>query len=176
MTAARTAAARLRGAFVGATSASVAVAAHSAGGGVLPSGATLVMLVLSCATVGAAAAAHRTWGGPATVLTFVVAGQLVGHCVLVMASGHMHGGHWSLPMLAAHAVAALVCAALICTAERLYAAAVGELHRLILAVLDVADDEHAAHPPVAPSTALISRILVRSGLGTRAPPASAFLA
>jgi hypothetical protein len=176
MTAARTAAARLRGGFVGATSASIAVAAHSAGGGAMPAGATAVLLLVACATVAAAAAAH-TRPGLASVLAFVSAGQLIGHCVLTFASGHMHGAHWSLPMLSAHVLAAAACAVLICAAERLCEAALGELRRLIVVTLDVADgDEHPSQAATSSSTSFYSRILVRGGLGTRAPPASVLFA
>jgi hypothetical protein len=170
MTAARIAAARLRGGFVGATSASVAVAAHDAGGGSLPTGATVALLVVACATVGAVTTTSTRRGLP-SVLAFVAAGQLIGHCVMTYASGHAHGSHWSLPMVSAHAVAAVACAGLICAAERLCAAALGELRRLIVVTLHVSgDDAHARKAPTSPSTPIQSRILIRSGLGTRAPP------
>ena len=177
MTGARTRAARLRGGFVGATSASVAVAAHSAGGGAPPAGATVVLLVLACATVAAAGTSARMGRGIVPVLAFVVAAQLVGHCVLVVSSGHVHGGHWSLPMVAAHLVAALGCAALICAAERLCIAVSGELRRLIVVMLGVADhDGDARKPQTLPITGVVPRILVRSGPGTRAPPRAAAIA
>lgn len=175
MTAARTVAARLRGGFVGATSGAVAVAAHSAGGGALPTGATAVLLLVACATV-AAAAGTRTRRGPGPVLAFVAAGQLVGHCVLTVASGHVHAGQWSLPMLTAHALGALACVGLICAAERLCAAALGELRRLIVVTLDVEDDGRAPKTPTHEATTFLTRIFVRNGLATRAPPATVVFA
>jgi hypothetical protein len=171
MTGARTAAARLRGGFVGATSAAAAVAAHGAGGGAHPRGATVVLLVVACATV--AAATTRTRPGLAPVLALVGAGQVIGHLVLTVASGHVHTGHWSPPMLTAHVVGAMACAVLICTAERLCAAAFGELRRLIVVTLDVADNAWAPKVETSPLTMLHLRILVRSGLATRAPPSVA---
>jgi hypothetical protein len=177
MTGARTRAARLRGGFVGATSASVAVAAHSVGGGAPPAGATVVLLVLACATIAAAATSARIGGGVVPVLGFVVAAQLVGHCVLVVSSGHVHGGHWTVPMMAAHLLAALGCAALICAAERLCIAVSGELRRLIVVMLGVDDDDSDTRKPqTLPITGLVPRIIVLSGLGTRAPPRAAAIA
>jgi hypothetical protein len=175
MATARTAAARLRGGFVGATSAAVAVAAHSVGGGVPPTGATVFVLVLACATVAAAATTIRSGRGLISLLAFAGAGQLVGHGVLTFASGHAHPSHWSPAMICAHVLAAVGCAVLIGAAERLCVAALGELRRLIVVTLDVADTEGPTQGlPTPPATGLAARLLVRSGLGTRAPPSALF--
>ena len=78
----------------------------------------------------------------------------------------MHSAHWSLPMVAAHLLAALGCAVLICAAERLCVAVSSELRRLIVVMLGVADDDcDARKPQTLPITGLFSRIVVRSGLG-----------
>jgi hypothetical protein len=178
MTVARTRAARLRGVFVGASAGAVAVAGHGVGGAAVPASPSIVLLVLLCAAIGGAASSaadvHRR---PLSVLSFVSAGQLVGHCTLVFASTHSHANHWSASMLAAHAVAAVICAVLICTAERLFAALAGVLWRLIVVLLALRDDLHPSTcRPVWTQAGLPSRIVAGDGLGTRGPPLPAFAA
>lgn len=172
MNAARARAARLRGVLVGASSAAVAVAAHSVGGADLPAAPAIVLLVLACAALGAAASspAENQRCLP-VVLAYVSAGQLVGHCALVFASTHAHADHWSVPMLASHVVSALSCAALICTVERLSGALAGVLWRLILVLQALVDgDQPRMSRPVWWHCGLASRILARCGPGTRGPP------
>jgi|EndMetStandDraft_8_1072994.scaffolds.fasta_scaffold18390_4 hypothetical protein len=176
MTAARTTAARLRGISVGASAGAVAVGAHGVGGAALPASPAIVLMVLLCAVVGAVASSsseiHRS---PAAVLLYVLAGQLIGHCILVFASTHTHGGHWSVQMAASHLAAAVLCAALICTAERLFGALAGVLWRLILVLLVLRDDDRPQRSRRAwAHTGLTSRILACRGLGTRGPPLLAF--
>jgi hypothetical protein len=96
--------------------------------------------------------------------------------MLVFASGHIHGGHWSVAMLASHVVAAVGCTAMICAAERLCTAAANELSRLIVVVLDVGERQGPSRPAPLPLGTFVSRILVGSPLGTRAPPAAAMFA
>jgi hypothetical protein len=178
MTDARTRAARLRGVFVGASAGAVAVAGHSVGGAGLPAAPSIVLMVLLCAAVGAlASSSAEGLRRPIAVLAYVSAGQLVGHRTLVFASTHSHANHWSASMLASHAAAAIVCAALICTAERLFAALAGVLWRLIVVLLALCDDVNPrTGRPVWARTALTSRILAGGGLGTRGPPLPAFAA
>jgi hypothetical protein len=178
MTVARTRAARLRGFFVGASAGAVAIAGHGVGGAALAASPSIVLIVLLCAAVGAiassAAEVHRR---PVVVLAYVSAGQLVGHCTLVLASTHSHANHWSASMLAAHAVAAVVCAALICTAERLFGALAGVRWHLIVVLLALRDDFNpSTGRPIWAHAGLTSRILAGGGLGTRGPPLPAFAA
>lgn len=178
MTDARTRAARLRGVLVGASAGAVAVAGHGVGGAALPAAPSIVLMVLLCAAVGAlASSSAERLRRPIAVLAYVSAGQVVGHCTLVFASTHSHANHWSASMLASHAVAAIVCAALICTAERLFAALAGVLWRLIIVLLALCDDVNpSTGRPVWARTALSPRILTGGGLGTRGPPLPAFAA
>jgi hypothetical protein len=172
--AARATAARLRGGFVGGTSAAVAVGAHSVGGAMVPGTGSVVLVLAVCAVIGAIATTARGVRGFAPVLAFVGAGQVIGHCTLVFASGHMHGGHWSAAMVSAHVVAAVGCAALICVAERLCDAA---RRRMIVVVLDVTEDDGLYRPaPPSLHLTLVPRLLARSAFGTRGPPASAAFA
>jgi hypothetical protein len=178
MTVARTRAARLRGLFVGASAGAVAIAGHNVGGAALAASPSIVLMVLLCAAVGAVASSssevHRR---PLAVLAYVSVGQLVGHCALVFASTHSHANHWSVGMLASHAVAAVLCAALICTAERLFGALAGVLWRLIVVLLALRDQlAPSVGRPLWAHTALTSRLLAGAGLGTRGPPLPAFTA
>lgn len=177
MNAARATAARLRGGFVGATSAAVAIGAHSVGGAMVPGTGSVVLVLAVCAVIGAIATTAHGVRGFAPVLALVGAGQLIGHCTLVFASGHMHGGHWSAAMVSAHVVAAVGCAALICVAERLCDAAGRRVRRMIVVVLDVTEDDGLYRPAPPPlHHDLVPRLLVRSAFGTRGPPASAAFA
>lgn len=178
MTDARTRAARLRGLLVGASAGAVAVAGHGVGGAALPAAPSIVLMVLSCAAVGAlASSSAESLRRPIAVLAYVSAAQLVGHCTLVFASTHSHANHWSASMLASHTAAAIVCAALICTAERLFAALASVFWRLIVVLLALCDDVNPrTGRPVWARTALTSRILAGGGLGTRGPPLPAFAA
>jgi hypothetical protein len=164
-------AARLRGGCVGACSASLAVAAHGAGGGGFPSGGSLVALLVVCATVGASVAACRKTGRPqlATLIAQLLLGQAVGHVILTAAAHHPHSQSPTPPMLAAHVAAAVVCALLIGFADHLYRVCVSVVSGLAAI---------AAPPPKGParllggtaySAALQPRYL-DSGSGTRGPP------
>jgi hypothetical protein len=170
-------AARLRGGFVGGTSAAVAVGAHSAGGAMVPGTGSIIVALSVCAVIGAIATTMRGVRGFLPVLGLVGFGQVVGHCVLVFASGHPHGGHWSAGMVGAHAVAAVVSAALICAAEHLGRAAAREVRRLIVRVLAVTGGDGRDRPASRwLDLPLVARIVTRSAAGTRGPPASAVLA
>ncbi|WP_430335037.1 hypothetical protein [Rhodococcus sp. ACT016] len=163
--------AALRGGAVGATVASLAVAAHGVGGGGLPDTTALTLLLAACVGVGAAvggvpALTRSHWA----LLAALAAGQGAGHLALTLASdAHVHLGVPALTMLAAHAAATVVCAALILTAERLY----GPVTNVLRAVLE---------PPVLgvePARVLRPRPLNRraprltvlaAGLSRRGPP------
>jgi hypothetical protein len=175
--AAKACAARLRGGFVGGTSAAVAVGAHGAGGATVPGAGSVVLALSVCAVIGAIATTARGVRGFVPLLALVGAGQVIGHCTLVFASGHAHGAHWSAAMVSAHVVAAVICAALICAAEGLCEAVVRRVRRIVVMVLDVTGDDGLYRPAPPPlHHRLVPRLLVRSAFGTRGPPASAVFA
>ncbi len=160
----------MRGGFVGACAAATAIGAHSLGGGGLPASPSLVVLVLACAVIGALASSAKARRSVPAVTLYLSVGQVVGHCVLAVAGGHTHTGQWSLPMLAAHLVAALGGAALICAAERLLAALVGSIWRLVMVLLALRGDEQRCIRLVWTHTGLAVRSVVCGGWGTRGPP------
>lgn len=81
------------------------------------------MLVLAAsATVGAVSATKNTatgWARHLHLLGFLGLGQLLGHVALSVGGTHAHAPAAALPMLAAHVLAALVCAVLILLSEHL---------------------------------------------------------
>jgi hypothetical protein len=172
---ARTDAARVRGVLVGAISGAVAVAAHGLGGGMLPGGPAIVLLVLGSAVVGAASVIPADVQRRLPVVAlYLSAGQLLGHYLLVLASSHPHGSHWSVPMVAAHTLAALGAAALICSAERLFGAIAAVLWRLILVLVALRGTGPTRRRGIlwwAPG--LAARTLAGSGRATRGPPSFA---
>lgn len=165
---------RLRGTAVGALTAALAVAAHGYGGGGLPSGMGVTALLLAAGVVGAVVA-ETSWLGRGwlPLLTALFGGQILGHLVLVAASGHGldHSVAISVPMVGAHAAAAAMCAAAIELLERLY----GPLTSLIRAV--------TSRPTPAPSAPRVGHFsdALHLGLGgadlhslsRRGPPACA---
>ncbi|RVW02287.1 hypothetical protein [Rhodococcus spongiicola] len=112
----------LRGGAVGATAASLAGAAHGFGGGTLPDSTALTLLLTVCTGVGVAVGGVPVLNrSRCALLAALAAGQGAGHLALALASdAHVHSGASGFTMLAAHAVATVVCAGLILTAERLY--------------------------------------------------------
>ncbi|MHC3366108.1 hypothetical protein ACYAFX_00810 [Rhodococcus aetherivorans] len=104
----------LRGAAAGALTAALAVAAHGGAGGGVPGNAAVALLLAVAAGVGLVAAHLRAV--PTAVL--LAAGQGATHLVLAaVTTGHLHA---SAPMLVAHTVAVVACAALLEAAQRLY--------------------------------------------------------
>lgn len=167
-------AAWLRGALVGLCSALVTVAAHTGAGGALPGGGALVLALLVCATVGAAAAGIRVEGrlaGLATLGAVLAAGQLLGHVTLTVAGGH-HGGHAVIDgrMLAMHAVATVALGLLIGVVEYLVEVGASVLTWLRLIDIPTCGPTDAAAPAVI-NDVLPQRVLQLRGLGMRAPPA-----
>ncbi|GAA4484719.1 hypothetical protein GCM10023094_38440 [Rhodococcus olei] len=140
--------ATLRGGAVGALTAALAVAGHGIGGGGYPTSAALTLLVLCCGGVGALAGglAVSPRGSRAALVSTLIAGQVVGHFALSTTLPHQHAevGTRGLSMLASHAAATAVCAALILAAEKLY----GPVTRALRVVL------HAPSPVVTATAAL----------------------
>ncbi|MCZ4517790.1 hypothetical protein O4220_04615 [Rhodococcus ruber] len=163
----------LRGASVGTLSALVTVTAHTFGGGMFPSDAAVVLLVLVCAAVGCAASAVPTAVAPrAQLLAVLATAQAIGHLLLTVVDGHHHGSMLSQQMLAAHAAAVLVGALAIRGAEHGIRRAITSLRRAlpVLAALVVDDNRIAPPLPVyrIPGSTLL---LDLSGCGNRGPPA-----
>jgi len=163
---------RVRGGLVGVLATVVTASAHAAAGGGLPSGSALIVTALACTTVGAALAGLRIDGGRIRVAGIVGAlavAQALGHVVLAVAVEHAHGVGVTPGMALAHLAGAVllglavnaveyllvVCASVLCWL-RLFAAAA---HRAAVRL-----GFRATSDGVAQS------ILLRSGLGMRAPP------
>lgn len=106
---------RLRGCAVGASAAGLAVAAHGIAGGGYPNSTALTLLLIAGIAIGAVAAAAR--GGPLAVIGLLGTGQIAGHLALTVALHHDTTA--TAPMLGAHLLATLICAALIVGAEEL---------------------------------------------------------
>lgn len=163
--------AHLRGAFVGAASATVSIAAHAAGGGAVTLGCSATALLSAgCALAGALALSLRPGHGPVPLMALLALGQTIGHTALTAAPGHHHGVIPNAPMLAAHLLAIPVGAVLIHTAERAVRWAVSRLKKVLrgrafrglpcpCAVAVAESDQRAARRP-----------LLSSGSGTRGPP------
>ncbi|WP_067663573.1 hypothetical protein [Nocardia miyunensis] len=183
----RTAAGPFRGVLVGATVATLAVAAHGLAGGGWPGSAPLTLLLFAAAGIGAIATLLPAPAGTpsrAALPAALAAGQLAAHLALsvpagpdAMAMGRESGGAAgtflaaaglpSGPMAAAHALATLVCATLIVIAERLYTV-VSRAVRTITGPARPLPRAGAARWPADPSHA--HRFLRAGALGSRAPP------
>lgn len=172
-------ASRVRGALVGAFSAVATTTAHAAAGGAIPQSPALVMLALACATVGVALAGIRIEGRRlrmSAIIGALVVAQAVGHIALGVAAEHQHGGPGATPaMMAAHLAGAVVLGVAINAVEHLVAVCTSVLCWLRL---------FATGAPRAlvritirtTSGVLAQLILLRSGLGMRAPPRCVALA
>jgi hypothetical protein len=162
----------LCGVLVGACSGLFAMAAHALAGGGVPTGPTLVLVGLGCATVGAFASVNGR-GQAAGLIAAVGVGQLLTHVVLVVTAGHHGGGHEvvpSAPMVFAHALAAVALGLLICLVGHLYRVCASVLCWLMLTLV------HRGRPS-APrrhrtTSVVVHLLLIRSGLGMRAPPSA----
>jgi hypothetical protein len=147
--------------------------AHTAAGGPVPNGGSVPLLVAVSSAVGAIVGAMSPDPrlGSAAVLTAALGvGQLLGHLTLSVSSHH-HGYEALLttPMLAMHVVAAVVLALLISLVEYLYRVCASVLCWLRLFLV------HSGPPscrPLRNATAdvAVQAILLRTGLGMRAPP------
>lgn len=157
-------AARFRGIAVAICSATVTLAAHTAGGGALCSGAALALLLIGSGTVGALAALNPGPPRFTSLLGWLLAAQAVGHLSLGLGD-HTHP--FGAAMLLAHLGAAVFGAALLVLAEHLW--------QVIGSVL-VGLNLLAAHPsptsgPRPPAYPVLSWLtLLGSGTGNRGPP------
>ncbi|OLP03315.1 hypothetical protein BVU76_06280 [Mycolicibacterium porcinum] len=171
-------AARLRGGLVGVCSALTAMAAHTAAGGMAPTSSPLIVLLLLCAALGAAVGGlnPQTRSVKAGLLIAGLgAGQLLGHFALAMAGGHHHGPSISsAPMAGMHVAAAVGLGLAIGVAEYLFVVCASVLTWLRIFAAD------RIHPLIRelwwPSNEVVARpVLLRTGLGMRAPPAGSGL-
>jgi hypothetical protein len=163
----------LRGALVGFCSAATSAAAHGAAGGMVPSGASLVLLLLACSMVGALTGSvptRRGGGQVAFVVAALLGGQVLGHLVLVASSCDGHSGLAVSPgMLVAHGLGALACALLIGAAEHLYVVCVSVLSWLSVFGVRLSQPAAGASPHWV-NPLVLQALLLESGGGTRGPP------
>lgn len=160
--------ARLRGAVVGLVCAGAAVAAHSTGGGELPSSASLVLLVCFGATIGLFAA-HRTGRLPVLVAQLWL-GQLIAHLLLTGMTPHCHISALAVPMVMAHTVTAVAVGLGLWSAERLVALVVSSMRRWVDRVLALPPEPGARRVPVFHGTTALREFLLTGGPPGRGPP------
>jgi hypothetical protein len=143
-------------------------------GGALPPGAAAVLLSVLAVTIGSVAAnIDRTADGP-VLLGLLAVGQLVAH-VMLTAAGHADcaasGGPPAAAMLAAHAVALVVGAALIAAGDRLCVAVASAL-RALAAEVPRMPATGAAAAVTAGDQPLRSALLLAASVSRRGPPVS----
>lgn len=163
-------AARLRGLATASVTATLAVAAHAAAGGGLPSGGAVAELVVLATVIGAVAFTMRANTG--ALLGLLAAGQLLGH-LLLGAVGHSHsqGGAPTSAMLAAHAAAVLIGALLIAVGEHLCAA----VSRAVRVAASIPRELPCVLTTVTAGTAdqpLFSELVLAASMSHRGPPVS----
>jgi hypothetical protein len=166
------AAARLRGLAAGLLTATLAVAAHGIAGSGMPTGASVVLLAVLAATVGALTANIGRTSDVRVLLALLAAGQLAGHLMLSVA-GHSHGGPTSPApvMLVAHASAVAVGAILIAAGDRLCRT----VSRAVQVTTRAVVPPVPGRPVVVTAGAdqpLLSALLLAASVSHRGPPAS----
>jgi hypothetical protein len=135
----------------------------------VPGGAALAMLILVCAVVGVFAGG--VFGRSAVaVAAFLMLGQAVGHLTLSLAGGHAHELVPSPTMVFAHLVAAVLCAALIHAAERLWSALTAYVWRLVRTLTAAAPADQVCRLFVRDTARGITGIRLGCTAGTRGPP------
>jgi len=169
----------MRGALVGACSAVVTVGAHAAAGGVVPQGGRLIVSMLVCGMIGAVLATARLEGRHGRLLGVIGAlavAQSLGHLTLMASASHHHGDTWGVTpsMAAAHLAAAVLLGVAITSVEYLYVVCESVLCWLRLFVIAASRPAMRSLPPAA-NDVVAQPVLLRSGLGMRAPPRIAAL-
>ncbi|MBP2214360.1 hypothetical protein JOJ87_004704 [Rhodococcus ruber] len=155
----------LRGTAAGALTAALAVAAHGSAGGGVPGNAEVTLLVAVAAGVGLVAAHLRA----VPTIVVLAGGQAATHLVLAaVTTGHLHT---SVPMLAAHTVAVVACAALLEAAQRLC----GPLTRAVRAAwLTAPPRVEAVRTLLPPATVRpVAAARAAPGISRRGPPVAA---
>ncbi|MFD6273169.1 hypothetical protein [Nocardia asteroides] len=165
--------ARLRGACVGSMSGALSLAAHGlVSGGALPGSTTVVLLAAVSAVIGAVVAGIGPLRRGATGLAAVLlGGQLLGHTTMSW-SGHAHHGDDSLGlgMLTAHAVAAVLAAAIILGTEAAYRIACAVVARVLPRRYRSPRVPDPAPLRLVHRDRVILRIFAAQSLRTRGPP------
>jgi hypothetical protein len=171
VTAEPTAAARLRGTAAGLLTAALAVAAHGAADGTLPSGTAVALLAVLAATVGGLATTVSRAADVRVLIGLLATAQAVGH-VMLTAAGHSHGtaAAPATAMLIAHALAVASGAVLIAAGDRLC--------RTVARAVQVS--VRAVAPPVPAKPVVIadadhplrSALLLAASMSHRGPPVS----
>lgn len=157
----------LRASAAGLLTAALALAAHATGGGHLGLGPATVGLLLVGLTVGATAAALPSTRNVGAMALVLIAGQVVGHAVLL--AGHPHtvaGPHG--PMLAAHLGAVLLGALLITAGERLCRMLVRVARRAAAPV--IAREFGAPRVLTSGDHPLFAELLLAASMSHRGPP------
>jgi hypothetical protein len=155
------------------TSATLAVAAHTAAGGEVPDTALVLLLVVGVAAVGVALADRRR-STPAILVVLGIA-QLVSHLLLSLGMPAMASETNDLTMLGAHVVAVLVSGALLARADAAifrFAAVLAMLLPRLLVAPPVAESVVLARPSALCRVTAMS-VLLRRSHGRRGPPVSA---
>ncbi len=130
-----------------------------------------MLLLAAAATVGAISAAHRTATAPRLrLLGFLGLGQFFGHVALSVGGAHAHADAAvpAAPMLTAHVLATVLCAALILLSEQLCRVLDSVLRHAGTAAVEALDRGGLGSP--AYRFALTAEVLA-SGTGNRGPPA-----
>jgi hypothetical protein len=168
----------VRGGLVGVCSALVTATAHAGARGGAPTGGALILLLVVCATVGAVVGGITLEGRHSRAVLVVgalAAAQVLGHVMLTVAGHHEHSS-WLLtpPMLMLHALAAVGLGLLINAVEHLYTVCGSVLCWLrIFAAVHI---RPAAGQAWRPTNVIGARpVLLRTGLGMRAPPQVSFV-
>lgn len=162
-------AARLRGVASGLLTVTLALAAHGYGGAEPPTGAAVVALAITAATVGTLTGILSGASKALVLLALLACGQIVGHIVLG-ASGHDHAPR-AAAMVAAHAVAVGVGAVLIAAGDRL-CGVVSRVMRVAVRVVCPPPAPHARPIARRPEQPLRSALLLAASMSHRGPPVS----
>ncbi len=153
---------------MGALAGALAVAAHGVGGGGVPDSAALTLLLVTCGGVGAMTThLPARFHGSLALVASLGLGQLAAHAALTL-TAHPNSAGPDVPMLAAHAVATMVCALLIASAERLY----GPLVHVWCLVLrgEPQPISTAAQPHISSHHTNPVDALLRASISRRGPP------
>ncbi|MGF7122403.1 hypothetical protein [Rhodococcus sp. AG1013] len=130
---------QVRGVAVAGSAIALAIGAHGIAGGGAPHGVTLLLLagvatvLAACVVAVPALAVRRMW-----LVPVLATGQVLSHTALSLGDAHAgahSGSHLTVPMLLAHSVAVVLCAALIAGAERIGPRAYAALRRIVPRIL-----------------------------------------
>lgn len=146
----------------------------------MPQGGRLIASILVCAIIGAVLAAAPLEGRHVRLLGVIGAlavAQSLGHLTLMASASHHHSAAAGVTpsMAAAHLVAAVILGVAITSVEYLYVVCESVLCWLRLFAM-AASRPTVRFVPLATNDVVAQPVLLRSGLGMRAPPRHAALA